>query len=69
MLEEKPISTLMAITTQLSTFDCKLFNDHTLFRSTAGALQFLSITRLDIGLTLNKLSQLMHKPFYFTSKL
>uniref|UniRef100_A0A2N9H904 Reverse transcriptase Ty1/copia-type domain-containing protein n=1 Tax=Fagus sylvatica TaxID=28930 RepID=A0A2N9H904_FAGSY len=62
MLEAKPITTPMASTTSLSGFDGEPFPDHTLFRSTVGALQYLSITRPDIAFTVNKLSQFMHKP-------
>uniref|UniRef100_A0A2N9IE55 Reverse transcriptase Ty1/copia-type domain-containing protein n=1 Tax=Fagus sylvatica TaxID=28930 RepID=A0A2N9IE55_FAGSY len=36
--------------------------DATLLRSTIGALQYLSITRLDIAFTVNKFSQFMQKP-------
>jgi hypothetical protein len=39
-----------------------LFPDHTLFCSTVGTLQYLSITRPDIAFAVNKLSQFMHKP-------
>uniref|UniRef100_A0A2N9F495 Reverse transcriptase Ty1/copia-type domain-containing protein n=1 Tax=Fagus sylvatica TaxID=28930 RepID=A0A2N9F495_FAGSY len=62
MLEAKPITTPMASTTSLSAFDGEPFSDHTLFRSTVGALQYLTITRPDIAFTVNKLSQFMHKP-------
>uniref|UniRef100_A0A2N9ESZ2 Reverse transcriptase Ty1/copia-type domain-containing protein n=1 Tax=Fagus sylvatica TaxID=28930 RepID=A0A2N9ESZ2_FAGSY len=62
MLEAKPVTTPMASTTSLSAFDGEPFPDHTLFRSTVGALQYLSITRPDIAFTVNKLSQFMHKP-------
>ncbi|KAF5445100.1 hypothetical protein F2P56_034178 [Juglans regia] len=62
MHEAKPISTPMATTTNLSAFDSEDFSDPTLFRSTIGALQYLSVTRPDIAFTVNKLSQFMHKP-------
>ena len=62
MLEAKPVTTPMASTTSLSAFDGEPFPDHTLFRSTVGALQYLSITRPDIAFAVNKLSQFMHKP-------
>jgi hypothetical protein len=62
MLEAKPITTLMASSTTLSVHDGEPFPDHTLFRSTVGALQYLSITRPDIAFVVNKLSQFMHKP-------
>jgi hypothetical protein len=62
MLEAKPVTTPMASTTSLSAFDGEPFPDHTLLRSTVGALQYLSITRPDIAFTVNKLSQFMHKP-------
>jgi hypothetical protein len=62
MLEAKPITTPMASSTTLSVHDGEPFPDHTLFRSTVGALQYLSITRPDIAFVVNKLSQFMHKP-------
>ena len=62
MLEAKPISTPMASSTNLSTFHGEPISDHTLFRSTVGALHYLSITRLDITFVVKKLSQIMHKP-------
>ena len=62
MLEAKPIASPMASSTSLSAYEGEPVSDHTLFRSTIGALQYLSITRPDIAFTANKLSQFMHKP-------
>jgi hypothetical protein len=62
MSDAKPVSTPMASSTNLSAFDGEPFTDHTLFRSTVGALQYLALTRPDIAFSVNKLSQFMHKP-------
>jgi hypothetical protein len=62
MLEAKLVSTAMAFSTNLSAYEGEPFPDQTLFRSTVGALQYLSITRPDIAFAVNKLSQFMHKP-------
>ena len=62
MTDAKPVSTPMASSTNLSAFDGEPFPDHTLFRSTVGALQYLALTRPDIAFSVNKLSQFMHKP-------
>jgi hypothetical protein len=62
MLEAKPVSSPMASTTSLTAHEGESFSDVTLFRSTIGALQYLSLTRLDIAFSINKLSQFMHKP-------
>jgi hypothetical protein len=62
MVDAKPVTTPMASSTSLSAFDGEPFPDHTLFRSTVGALQYLSLTRPDIAFCVNKLSQFMHKP-------
>ena len=56
MSEAKPINTPMASTTNLSTFEGEPFPDHTFYRSTVGALQYLALTRPDIAFTVNKLS-------------
>jgi hypothetical protein len=62
MHEAKPVSSLMASTTSLTAHEGESFADVTLFRSTVGALQYLSLTRPDIAFAVNKLSQFMHKP-------
>uniref|UniRef100_A0A2N9IMK5 Reverse transcriptase Ty1/copia-type domain-containing protein n=1 Tax=Fagus sylvatica TaxID=28930 RepID=A0A2N9IMK5_FAGSY len=62
MLEAKPVSTPMASTTSLTAHEGESFSDVTLFQSTIGALQYLSLTRPDIAFAVNKLSQFMHKP-------
>ena len=62
MNEAKPITTPMASTTSLSAFEGEPFPDHTLYRSTVGALQYLGLTRPDIAFPVNKLSQFMQKP-------
>jgi hypothetical protein len=60
MLEAKPLTTPMAFSITLSVHDGEPFPDHSLFRSTVGALQYLSIIRPDIAFVVNKLSQFMH---------
>ena len=62
MSEAKPINTPMASTTSLFAFEGEPFPDHTLYRSTVGALQYLALTRRGIAFTVNKLSQFMQKP-------
>jgi hypothetical protein len=62
MIEAKLVSTPMTSSTNLSAYEGEPFSDHTLFCSTVGALQYLSITRPDIAFVVNKLSQFMHKP-------
>ena len=56
MVDAKLVTTPMASSSSLSTFDGKPFPDHTLFHSTVVALQYLSLTRPDIAFCVNKLS-------------
>jgi transposase InsO family protein len=62
MATAKPVCSPMAPSTHLSLFEGEHFTDDTLYRSTVGALQYLSITRPDIAFTVKKLSQYMHQP-------
>ena len=69
MNEAKPIATPMTLTTSLSAFEGEPFPDHTLYRSTVGALQYLGLTRPDIAFPVNKLSQFMQKPRFSIGSL
>ena len=58
----KPISSLMSNTKPLSAFDGAIFPNLTLFHSTIGSLQYLSITRPDLSFAVNCVCQFMHRP-------
>ena len=62
MQDAKPVSSPMASSTSLIAYEGPSFPDHTLYRNTVGALQYLSFTRPDIAFAINKLSQFMHAP-------
>ncbi|XP_057953931.1 uncharacterized mitochondrial protein AtMg00810-like [Malania oleifera] len=48
LFDSKPVHTLMVVSQHMSV-DGPLFLDHTLYRSLIGAVQYLTITRLDIA--------------------
>jgi hypothetical protein len=58
----KEVHTPMATNTFLVLHNGSPPTDATTYRSVIGALQYLTITRLDISYTVNKLSQFMHCP-------
>ena len=62
MLQAKPISSPMSNSKPLPALDGDVFSDITLFRSTLGSLQYLSLTRPDISFTINRVCQFMHRP-------
>ncbi|OIT18727.1 retrovirus-related pol polyprotein from transposon tnt 1-94, partial [Nicotiana attenuata] len=57
-----PVSTPASSSSKLSTAGGSPFPDQTLYRSTVGALQYLTFTRPDIAYAVNKISQFMHCP-------
>jgi len=58
----KPITTPMYSSTTLSKFEGSTITDTTLYRSTVGSLQYLSLTRPDIAFAVNKVPQFMQDP-------
>ncbi|XP_031272666.1 secreted RxLR effector protein 161-like [Pistacia vera] len=62
MNEAHPCSTLMAVGTWLFSGDSDLFKQPSLYRSTIGALQYLTLTRHDLSFPVNKLSQFLSAP-------
>ncbi|XP_031253031.1 secreted RxLR effector protein 161-like [Pistacia vera] len=62
MLEANACSTPMALGTKLFPNDSPPFDHPSLYRSTIGALQYLTLTRPDISFTVNKLSQFLQTP-------
>ncbi|XP_062176257.1 uncharacterized mitochondrial protein AtMg00810-like [Alnus glutinosa] len=62
MVLVKPLSTPMAASTTLSCFEGSTIMDTTLYRSTVGSLQYLSLIRPDVSFVVNKVSQFMQDP-------
>lgn len=62
MIEAKPASTPLATSPPLTLHTGTTLSDPTEYRTIVGSLQYLSLTRPDIGYTVNKLSQFMHQP-------
>ncbi|XP_073058680.1 uncharacterized protein [Primulina eburnea] len=64
MDKAKSLPTPMISSLKLSTREGDPFEDITLYRSTVGALQYLTFTRPDIAYSVNKVSQFMHHPLH-----
>jgi hypothetical protein len=60
----KPVNTPMSTSEKLSLHEGKQLgkNDATQYRSIVGALQYLTLTRLDISFAVNKICQFLHAP-------
>ncbi|KAF5470687.1 hypothetical protein F2P56_011184 [Juglans regia] len=56
------VENLVDASTKLSKFDSPSFDDTTLFRSTVGSLQYLSLTRPDVSFAVNRVCQFMRDP-------
>ncbi|XP_057803516.1 uncharacterized mitochondrial protein AtMg00810-like [Salvia miltiorrhiza] len=62
LVNNKPQPSPYDLGTKLHAADSPMFSDPTLFRSTVGALQYLTLSRPDISFSVNKLSQFLHQP-------
>jgi hypothetical protein len=62
MHEAKPITSPMASLFVLSAFSRDPVDDPSLYRSTVGSLQYLSLTRPDLSFVVNRVCQFMHRP-------
>lgn len=58
----KPCTTPVDLSAKLSSTDGPLFSDPTLYRSLAGALQYLTFTRPDISYAVQQVCLFMHEP-------
>ncbi|KAL6328040.1 hypothetical protein AAG906_033308 [Vitis piasezkii] len=65
MLDSKPTTTLRLLGQTLSHLDNEPLSDATLYRSTIGALQYLTLTRPDTSFVVNKACQALY-PMTFT---
>ena len=62
MASAKPMPTPMLSSLKLSAHGSAKFDDPSLYRSVVGALQYVTITRLDLSYAVNKVCQFMHTP-------
>ena len=62
MVVAKTSSTPMCLSNKLSLNDSELFAYPSMYRSIIGALQYLTLTRLDIAFPVNRFSQFLQAP-------
>ena len=62
MSDSNPCSNPMCTSATLSKLDSDPFEHVSLYRSTVGSLQYLTMTRPDIAFTVNRLSQYLQAP-------
>jgi histone deacetylase 1/2 len=62
MHDVKDVTTPLCTSTALKLLDGTSLVDSTEFKIVIGALQYLSLTRLNLSFVVNKLSQFKHKP-------
>ena len=62
MTEAKPSKTPCTSGSKLSKLDGDLLDDPTIYRQVVGALQYCTLTRLEIAYSVNQLCQHMHAP-------
>ena len=62
MAEAKPCLTPMCLSNNFSTIDSELSSQPSLYRSTIGALQYLTMTHPNLEFSVNKLSQILLAP-------
>ena len=62
MATAKPCSTPMCLSNNLSLSDSEPFSQPSVYRSTIGALQYFTLSRLDLAFCVNKLSQFLQTP-------
>jgi hypothetical protein len=62
MADAKPVSSPMSSSSALSAFTGDPMEDPSLYRSTIGSLQYLSLTRPDLAFVVNRVCQFMHRP-------
>lgn len=62
MWDAKPVTSPMATSPKLTLHSGTALDDPSEYRTVLGSLQYLSFTRPDIAYSVNRLSQLMHRP-------
>jgi len=62
MEDSKPYRALCIAGSKMSKFDGEALSDPTTFRHVVGALQYITLTRLDLAYSVNQLCQHMHNP-------